>query len=44
MSLLTIFGHKMAVCPFENNPKNLDLSFKTDLDVWDCFESKNPTV
>ena len=22
---------------FQNNPKNLDLSYKTDLDLWDCF-------
>ena len=24
--------------PFQNNPKNLDLSYKTDLDLLDCFE------
>ena len=23
---------------FQNNPKNLDLSYKTDLDFWDCLE------
>ena len=23
--------------PLPNNPKNLDLSFKTDLDLWDCL-------
>ena len=22
---------------FQNNPKNLDLSYKTDLDIWDCL-------
>ena len=22
---------------FQNNPKNLDLSYKTDLDLWDCL-------
>ena len=22
---------------FQNNPRNLDLSYKTDLDFWDCF-------
>ena len=22
---------------FQNNPKDLDLSYKTDLDLWDCF-------
>ena len=27
---------------FQNNPKNLDLSHKTDLDLWDCLgEVKN---
>ena len=24
---------------FENNPKDLDLSYKTDLDLWDCLGS-----
>ena len=23
---------------FHNNPKNLDLSYKTDLDFWDCLK------
>ena len=23
--------------PLQNNPKNLDLSYKTDLDFWVCF-------
>ena len=22
---------------FHNNPKNLDLSYKMDLDLWDCL-------
>ena len=22
---------------FQNTPKNLDLSYKTDLDLWDCI-------
>ena len=22
---------------FQNNPKNLDLSYKTDLELWDCL-------
>ena len=22
---------------FQNNPKNLDLSYKMDLDLWDCL-------
>ena len=25
---------------FHNNPKDLDLSYKMDLDFWDCFVSK----
>ena len=24
-----------------NNPKDLDPSYKMDLDLWDCFERKN---
>ena len=27
----------IPVLPFLNNPKDLDLSYKTDLDLWDCF-------
>ena len=26
---------------FQNNPKNLDPSYKTDLDFWDCFGRRN---
>ena len=26
--------------PFPNNPKDLDASFKMDLDFWDCLGSK----
>ena len=22
---------------FQNNPRNLDVSYKTDLDLWDCL-------
>ena len=25
------------VFSFQNNPKDLDLSYKTDLDLWDCL-------
>ena len=25
------------VFPFQNNPKNLDPSYKMDLDLWDCL-------
>ena len=28
--------------PFQNNPKNLDQSYKMDLDFWDCFLKENP--
>ena len=32
------YGYKTRVFfPFQNNPKNLDLSYKTDLDFWDCL-------
>ena len=27
--------------PVQNSTQNLDLSYKTDLDIWDCFERKN---
>ena len=35
----------MKVCyntnlPFLNHPKDLDLSYKTDLDLWGCFGRK----
>ena len=26
--------------PFLNNPKDLDPSYKMDLDLWDCFGRK----
>ena len=31
------FGYKAEFLSFQNNPKNLDLSYKTDLDIWDCL-------
>ena len=32
------FGYKMkCFFSFQNSPKNLDLSYKTDLDLWDCL-------
>ena len=31
------FSYKMEFFSFQNNLKNLDPSFKTDLDLWDCF-------
>ena len=34
----------MQVLPFLNNLKDLDLSYKTDLDLWDRFwKEKNPS-
>ena len=35
--LLYLFGYKMEFFSFQNNPKDLDLSCKTDLDLWDCL-------
>ena len=29
-----LFGYKMECFFFQNNPKNLDPSYKTDLDLW----------
>ena len=31
------FGCKTEFMSFQNNPKNLDPSYKTDLDLWDCL-------
>ena len=31
------FGYKMEFFSFQNNPKDQDLSYKTDLDLWDCL-------
>ena len=30
------FGYKTEFFPFLNIPKNLDPSYMTDLDLWDC--------
>ena len=38
------FGYKNKVFPFENNPKNLDLSYKMVLDSRDCFGRGNPIL
>ena len=27
--------------PYQNNFKDLDLSYKTDLDIWNCFGREN---
>ena len=34
----------IQVLPFLNNLKNLDPSYKMDLDFWDCFGRKNHSV
>ena len=31
------FGYKTAFFSFQINPKDLDLSYMTDLYLWDCF-------
>ena len=31
------FGYKTGCFSFQNNPKDLDPSYKTDLDLWDCL-------
>ena len=31
------FGYKTEFFSFPNNSKDLDPSFKTDLDFWDCL-------
>ena len=35
------FGYKMEFFSFQNNPKNLDLSYKTDLDFGIVWEEQN---
>ena len=31
------FDYKTEFFSFQNNPKNLDLSYKTVLDLWECL-------
>ena len=31
------FGYKTEFFSFQNNPKDLDPSYETDLNLWDCF-------
>ena len=35
------FGYKTEFFSFQNNPKDLDLSCKMDLDLWDCLGRVN---
>ena len=37
MVLPYFFDYKTGFFPFQTNPKDLDLSCKTDLDLWDCL-------
>ena len=32
-----VFGYKREFVSFQNNPKNLDPSYKMDIDLWDCL-------
>ena len=34
----------IRVLPFPKNPQNLDPSYMMDLDIWDCFERKEPCL
>ena len=34
----------IRVLPFLNTPKDLDPSYKMDLDFWDCFGKKTNSV
>ena len=35
------FGYKTEFFFFQNKPKDLDPSYKTDLDLWDCLGRVN---
>ena len=37
LELPYFFGYKIEFFSFQNNPKNLDPSYKIDLDVLDCL-------
>ena len=38
------FAYKTVFFSFQNNPKNLDPSYKTDLDLWDCLGRVKPVL
>ena len=38
------FAYKTVFFSFQNNPKNLDPSYKTDLDLWDCLGKVKPVL
>ena len=35
--ILYFFGYKTEFFSFQNNPKNIDPSYKMDLDLWECL-------
>ena len=35
------FGYETEFFAFQNNSENLDPSYKTDLDLWDCLGKVN---
>ena len=35
-----LFGFKIGVVPLQSHHKNLDLSYKMDLDLWDGLRRK----
>ena len=37
MHIPYFLGYKKEFFPFQNNPINLDPSYKTDLDLWNCL-------
>ena len=38
------FYYNMSGLPFLDNPKDLDLSYKIDLDIWGCSGRKKNSV
>ena len=39
-----LFAYKTVFFSFQNNPKNLDPSYKMDLDLWDCLGRVKPVL
>ena len=42
MGIPYFFGYKTVFFPFQKNHRYLDLSYKMDLDIWDCFRREQP--
>ena len=38
------FAYKTEVSPFQNNPQNLYLSYKSELNILDCFGRQKPIL